>query len=426
MKRILFAIAAVMVLAASCTKEETPTLSFDKQVYVLQADGTVDVRIEVSKAPAASVSVPLTIGGAAVKGQDYTISAEALTIAAGETTGSVTVAALNNFTASDIALSFTAPAGYNAGKYTSATVTVEAKDRIVYSFATATATVLDSYTVKLNLSGVETGSSFIATADMEIPVLISGDTDCVVIEDQVIRVAKGSNVGTIVVKAGDMDFGDEAEVFIGVDTEKLDSRFVAGETSVIALDIQGSLKLSNILGIWKFEEVIDGEELAMWFEEMEDDSSLCPLENDGFSFLIDESKDDEGNVVGYKFVPNSTGAFANYFREADITYTAPMNMTSDGEIVGDYSSIEGNMFVFEVDEDYLYNTYFKLSNVNRAFDSATETLGEGVISLSFDADGNLILSFHDYDTPPFGFNWWEDGKFDADMFGFASRFSQKK
>ena len=48
-----------------------------------------------------------------------------------------------------------------------------------------------------------------------------------------------------------------------------------------------------------------------------------------------------------------------------------------------------------------------------------------MISLSFLSDDEIIVSIHDYDEPGFAL-WWEDGKFDAEMLGFASLFRRQK
>ena len=67
------------------------------------------------------------------------------------------------------------------------------------------------------------------------------------------------------------------------------------------------------------------------------------------------------------------------------------------------------------------NTYYLLSAANRAFSKTEEKIDESIIVFTI-IDGNLIVELRDYDTPPFGKNWWDDGDFDADMFSFASLF----
>lgn len=424
MKKIFYLIAAAtMFFAVSCS-EEDPTVSFGKQAYVLLSDGTTDVDVVVSEAPQADLKVSLSFTGSAVKGTDYTVSSDYVTIPAGSKTASVTVSALNNIETSVIKMAVIAPAGYALGTVPEATVAVEAKEKIICSFETSSATVLDSYKVKMILSGVESGSSFAATSDMEIPVVISGSTDKCSFDGKTIKVQKGSNFGTLVVKAGDVELGDDATVEIAFDKAGAGARFVEGENSKITLNITGVLKLSSLVGTWKFDSIFDQEDVEYFYEEMEDDVTLLPLDNEGFTFTISEVKDDEGTVTGYKFVPSATGAFANYFREADITYCAPVNPCSGAELLGNYCAVEENMFVAMITDDAQYNTYFELSKANRAFSDSEESIGKGVISLYLDKDGGLTMSIHDYDTPPFGEMWWDDTYFDADIFGFASLFTR--
>ena len=68
--------------------------------------------------------------------------------------------------------------------------------------------------------------------------------------------------------------------------------------------------------------------------------------------------------------------------------------------------------------------YFRLDKVNRAFSADTETAGAGAIAMRLRNDGRLEIHIRDYSTPPFGEMWWDDEKFDADMFSFASTFKK--
>jgi hypothetical protein len=50
-------------------------------------------------------------------------------------------------------------------------------------------------------------------------------------------------------------------------------------------------------------------------------------------------------------------------------------------------------------------------------------MGEAVVVFRLRSDGNLAVELRDYDAPPFGFMWWDDKKFDIEMFSFASVFT---
>ena len=150
-----------------------------------------------------------------------------------------------------------------------------------------------------------------------------------------------------------------------------------------------------------------------------DDPELCPIHNEGFSLSF--SSKDGGLVLS----PSATGDFANYYRECSISNCEPKNMVAKGVVLGSCSSEEENMFVMPIYSRPTQEIYYKLPSVNRSFDNSAESLGEGVISLSFLSDDEIIVSIHDYDEPGFAL-WWEDGKFDAEMLGFASLFRRQK
>ena len=163
-------------------------------------------------------------------------------------------------------------------------------------------------------------------------------------------------------------------------------------------------------------EIVNKEDLEYCYEDV---LELCPIHNEGFSLSF-SSKD--GGIV---LSPSATGDFANYYRECSISNCEPKNMVAKGVVLGSCSSEEENMFVMPIYSRPTQEIYYKLPSVNRSFDNSAESLGEGVISLSFLSDDEIIVSIHDYDEPGFAL-WWEDGKFDAEMLGFASLFRRQK
>ena len=427
MKRILTILASVaMVMSTvSCEQESAPTLSFAKNAYTLKADAPLTVDVVTNVAPSADLSVTLAFTGEAVLDQDFSVSSSTVVIPAGEVKGSVTITPLNNFEeGKSILVSMILPAGYEAGKHATTTIAVDAKEMILYSFSVAQANVVDKYVVKLNLSGSESGNKWKASADMEIPYTITpavADGGALAVTDDVFVVKAGENVATLVVNAGEVE-GDPVKYVIAVDQDKAGERFAAGTNASIELSVMGAMKLSNLVGTWSFEEVLDLEELETWFEEYfleGDDSSnpeLLPTHNEGFTFTIAE------NDGVYTLTTSGTGDWANYFKECQIDYTAPINMCAEGFVTGPYTSSEYQMFVAESElVENLEYTYFSLSSVYRNFDGDAEAVGQGVIAITYDADGNLIVLIKDYDQPPFGELWWDPG-YDPDMFSFASRF----
>lgn len=137
MKRILTILASVaMVMAAvSCETEQKPQLSFGKAQYVLLADSPLTVDVVTDIAPAADITVELSFTGSALMDDDYTVDATSVVIPAGQTKGSVTITPKNNFESEkSIVIAMELPAGYEAGKNTTAMVAVESRPSIVYNF----------------------------------------------------------------------------------------------------------------------------------------------------------------------------------------------------------------------------------------------------------------------------------------------------
>ena len=421
MKRILAILASVaMVMAAvSCEKEQAPTLSFAKAQYVLLADAPLTVEVVADVAPSVDLAVELSFTGDAVLDTDYSVSSTSAVIPAGQVKGSVTVTPLNNFEAGkSIVISMNLPAGYQLGNNATATVAVDAKEQLTYSFAVAQANVADRYVVKLELSGVDSGADWVASTDMEIPYTVTPAAgDDLTFEDDALVVKKGENVATLVVNAGEIE-GDPKEFVIAVDEAKAGARFNKGTNGTITLNVMGAMKLSKLVGTWEFAETLDLEELELWFMEMEDDPELLPTHNEGFKFTISE-KDGV-----YTLTPSAEGDWAKYFKECQIDYCAPIedNMCSYGTITGPYTTLENQMFVAEADGvAELAYTWFSLSSVYRNFDGNADATGAGAIAIANDAEGNLIILIKDYDQPPFGELWWDPG-YEPDMFSFASRF----
>lgn len=435
MKRILtlIALAAAVIATASCDKEggnETPTVEFARSFYQLYSDSSVDIVVRLSQPAAQDVTIPLEFGGTAAINEDYTVDSPEVTILAGETEGAVTVSdAVETGTGDgteeaaaagediEIVISIpAAPQGYTLGTRSSTVVGYNSQEALIYSFEFESADLLDKYIATLTVEGAVSGSDFVFAEQTVIPVTISGDgASLCSIEGEGFVFEAGDNTGTLTININDASYAGMAGMTLGVNTAEND-RLVAGDYPTMAVTVKGVLSPATLLGTWKFDEVINLEEVNYFFEDMWDDPELLPTHNDGFTLTFGGS---DGN---YTITPNDQGDFANYYRDATVTYTTPVNLTSNGYVLGQYTSDEAQMFVAEADTPRQQITYFKLSQVNRAFSADTETLGAGTIAMRLRNDGKLEIYIKDYDQPPFGEMWW-DG-FEPDLFSFASTFTK--
>ena len=226
----------------------------------------------------------------------------------------------------------------------------------------------------------------------------------------------GEKSGTLEIKAKEGIHDLNAPLGISLAGEGV----IAGDVETMLVTVRGIPTIETLGGEWKFVEIVNKEELEFFYMGEGDDLELCPIHNEGFSLSF--SSKDGGLVLS----PSATGDFANYYRECSISNCKPKNMVAQGVVLGSCSSEEGNMFVTEIYSRPTQEIYYKLPTVNRSFDNSAESLGEGVISLSFLSDDEIIVTIRDYDKPGFGLNWWDGDKFYSDMFGFASLFRRQK
>ena len=437
MKKLIYLLAIATVAFTACQKQPEPiAVDFAKDHYVLQADGSVELVVTMSRSDDKNLAFPINFGGTAEREKDYTASSDVVTVKAGEKSGSIVITAKDNFTeGKTIEVTFSLfPTGCVVGANEKAVIAVEAKETLIYSFSQAKSDVLDQAVLKVGISGKESGTSWVASDDFDLPFKAEGATDAVEFVENAIKVKKGLNYGTLTVKAKDVELGSsEAKVKVSVDAEKAGARFAAGTNASEELTVKGVLKISSILGTWNFggtfgsDPTMEDEDcIENWFFMGDDDPELLPLKNEGFSLTFEEVKDEEGNVTGYKLVPGGTGDFNNFFRESAISWTSPIegHITNqpDGCAISDYCTDEGSMFVMYYDENLDGNellTWFGVK-ANRNFDAESENVADAAIAMRVNSEGQLIVHIKDYDQPPFGENWW----YDPDMFCFASWFTK--
>lgn len=417
MKRIIniLAAAVMIALAGSCKKEDsTPTANFQDKLLSLHPTQSVELVVTLDKAAPADMSVPVQFIS---DSKEFTVSADNFQFKAGETSSKITLTDVNlpNGTTITAKLSGTSQAYVGLGDACFITKDAAEDYSITVKNPSVEIAAGGKAALSIRLTGAYSGDKFMASEDMHLPLSLSGNgSDIISFEGGTaeIVVRKGSNEGKAVILAKN-DIAEETTVTINIKTSLASSP--EWKVKVIKACTPDMLD-----GTWVFSKTYDQEELEMWFEEMEDDPALLPLNNEGFTLTF--STDENGVTT----LTPGEGDFAWFFRVAGVSLTEPVNVTSGGEIVGQYSCKEANMFQMEdtgADDGFIF-TYFKLSSVNRDFSADSENLGEGVIALRINEDGDLELMFRDYDQPPFGEMWWDDEKFDPDMFGFCSLFTK--
>lgn len=408
------AILTLALFSVACSEDGKITVEFEKTLYTVHGGGSVDIAVNVSEPAASDISIGLLFSGSA-SADKYAASFDTVTIPAGETTGTVTISDIRISQEEQIVVGIVScPAGYTPGAKSVTIVTVDAEELLVCSFATTSDNAIGSYRARIDVSGAVSGKDLSLNEDVVIPLTASG------------AAASYLNFGGephALLKAGDKvaiaefslnpGFEEGAEVKLSI--KEGEDRILIGNNETITLKLYGAEIPEALLGTWTFDHVFDIEEVEEFFGEMEDDITLLPTHNEGFTLTF--AKDDAGIIT---VTPNDKGDFAKFFRTATVTPTEPINYSSEGTVTGMNTVSEINMFMAMEDYDVHTCSYYKLSEANRAFSSEVETLGEAVVIFTL-VEGGLQVEFRDYDTPPFGEMWW-DPEFDPDMFGFASLF----
>ena len=424
MKRTIAILAAAVVCAAACTKLGIPTIEFASltgNIYLGTESTPVEIKTNLASESDATASVRISYIGSSLK--ELASVEQSVTVPAGETSVTLDVPNRPEELAEDeavtsIKLSFTAlPAGYVPGAKAICLLSPSTSEALICSFAYEEADLIESLRIKVNISGSLSGKDWAANGDMSIPVEFNGEGSKYISSDGLVKVLNGEKSGTLEIKAKEGIHDLNAPLGISLAGEE---GVIAGDIETMLVTVRGIPTIETLGGEWKFVEIVNKEELEFFYMGEGDDLELCPIHNEGFSLSF-SSKD--GRLV---LSPSATGDFANYYRECSISNCKPKNMVAQGVVLGSCSSEEGNMFVTEIYSRPTQEIYYKLPSVNRSFDNSAESLGEGVISLSFLSDDEIIVTIRDYDKPGFGLNWWDGDKFYSDMFGFASLFRRQK
>ena len=424
MKRTIAILAAAVACAAACTKLGIPTIEFASltgNIYLGTESTPVEIKTNLASESDATASVRISYIGSSLK--ELASVEQNVTVPAGETSVTLDVPNRPEELAEDeavtsIKLSFTAlPAGYVPGAKAICLLSPSTSEALICSFAYEEADLIESLRIKVNISGSLSGKDWAANGDMSIPVEFNGEGSKYISSDGLVKVLNGENSGTLEIKAKEGIHDLNAPLGISLAGEE---GVIAGDIETMLVTVRGIPTIETLGGEWKFVEIVNKEELEFFYMGEGDDLELCPIHNEGFSLSF--SSKDGGLVLS----PSATGDFANYYRECSISNCKPKNMVAQGVVLGSCSSEEGNMFVTEIYSRPTQEIYYKLPSVNRSFDNSAESLGEGVISLSFLSDDEIIVTIRDYDKPGFGLNWWDGDKFYSDMFGFASLFRRQK
>ncbi|MFO1222630.1 MAG: Calx-beta domain-containing protein [Burkholderiaceae bacterium] len=216
-----------------------PTVSFTAAAQSVNEGTVATITAQLSSASSQAVTVPFTVGGTATNPADYTISASPLTIAAGNTTATVTVTVVADGVAEPnetVVVTMGTPTNATLGATTVHTLTIGAQPLPTVSFTAAAQSVSEGAvaTITAQLSSP-------SSQQVTVPFTLGGTAGMppadYLINASPLTIAAGNTTGTITVSViadGVTEPNETVVVTMGAPTNA-----TLGQTTVHTLTIIG-------------------------------------------------------------------------------------------------------------------------------------------------------------------------------------------
>lgn len=406
MKKFLFVLLAAPLMFGACSSnddnESLPTISFSQPVQALTS-GSITLDLEVSGLDLSKLSepvtVPVTFSGTAVKGTEYSVSAEQFVLGGSNQSLSITVTALDNYDeAKEIVATLGTVANFAPGKNATSKISLGVKSKIMYSFKTASLTLGETVAVELELF-TATGAKYTAEQDITIPIEVAEGSTAVegtnfTFEgEKQIVVKQGQSSGSITIKAGTVEEGKNKLVLkTGLENNK---GFVRGQYNEITVTILGSF-FNNLIGTWKMStegnyDPVEFLNLNGVYEEYDKQ-----LYEDNIAAVPQYNANDRLTFGDGILTTSLESTLKNFFRE-----TSNFSKGEDFTIRGIGTSFTVQLIL--------------LDNVNRSFSATDQSEDtEALIGVRFvDGDANKMeIYFIDYYSTSFlvGYMFYESTK----------------
>lgn len=331
-------------MITSCSNDDDGTsVSFENATYNLTT-GSVSVKLIVSNPPATATDLPVTFGGTAVQGEDYTVSATKYVIGGSSQVLSIDVMAKNNYSSAK-----TITMSVNGVASASTTINLGVRDKMLYSF-TQKAYVLGAETdVEFEILNSKTGERLIADNDISVTIAAGSKSTAVEgtnyeFKSKTAVIQKGKSSCTFKLKSLKAEDGKNTIVLTPQVTEA--QGFVAGRFPSATVSMIGSYA-SDLMGTWVMDSFVTDKTYmnSLWGLGEAELNGLPEFNaNDTFTFSGDGSD-------GLTLTTSLQSEWKNYFQASSS---------------------------FTIDKEYTLHTnvaqkatlqLLRLSNVNRYFSS---------------------------------------------------------
>ena len=311
MKKFLFALLAVVAVAAACNPEdakELPAVSFEAALPVISdASATFNI-VALNYTGSEPVTIPVTFGGDAVKDVDYSVSAEAFIVGGENPVTSITVTSLTYGSGKTVTATLEPPTGWTSGNIMTSEFALA--DKMGYlSFERNSLYMTDVVVATVNLYdgngtplALVNGDEIEIEVDTEASTAIEG-TDFKFSGKKAVTIEPGTTSGTVTLEL----IGEE--VVAGHETIVLKvvtgAKYELGQYEKTNITIAGS-EWKKFEGKWILNQFITDAAYIqenMWLSD--DDMKGFPTSAEGDAFTFD--------VTNGMIIPEFKSDFKNFF-----------------------------------------------------------------------------------------------------------------
>lgn len=394
MKRMMLFMLMILGILSACSDDDdnNASVSFGKEVYILNGDASVDIVLNASKAVSSATSVKFTLAGTAVENEDYTLSAHEFTFAAGSNSAKITVEPKDNFTeGKTIRLTLGEMPGYTVQGAASVVITVVPKEIIIASFTTDETELASTREVKVSFRGA-VNKDYTSSKELHIPFTVGG-TAVLGTHYEIV-----GNVSEFVVPAGQREASVTLK-FITLEEGKdkivlqlnEEPGIQMGNNESVSIQITGPTSFADMVGKWEYNGEFASEEwiLSILTEEYPGDEMNLPTPSSSSGTIEFISADIDSMVV------ELTGSLANYLRNCKVTY---LKDVPDEELIETPETIRAQVM------------YMELSSANINFSASHTTIRPALVLFRFlDKDRTqLQVRIVDYVPTDFMTQTYED------------------
>lgn len=317
MKKIYFFLLASLWLFAACDDDDDGpvTLSLGNPTYTLKADAPLEITLNASENMRGLTAIDFRLSGTAIENEDYIISDHQFVFLPATRAARIQITPKENYVKDrSIQLSLIPANGFEMTENTSATISVEARQSVIYSFTRENTDLYDSRLIRIKVTDSE-GNPWSSATDLHLPFTLAGTAAAGT------HYAVKDNAGEFIVPAGQ----DEGSIILdyialeeGCDNIQIavteNSGVHAGNYGSISVQIVAPNILSDMRGDWIYNNEFLSMDYFSWWVSYPEDMVNLPDNNTSSGSIRILSEEADSLIV------NLTGDLANYFRNCSLNY----------------------------------------------------------------------------------------------------------